>query len=243
MQLFADQLDSLYQDEHLLVVDKPPGLLVHPSWLDKGATDTLVGRVRQQFGPGWQPVHRLDRPTSGLLLLAKGADVTRQLQAQWPQVQKQYWLVARGHVPASGFIDHALVPRMDDIADQGLAAKPAQDAQTRFRCLRQCSLPMAVGRYTEARYSLVEAEPITGRKHQIRRHMKHIFHPILGDTTYGEGRHNRLLREHFSCSQLLLRARQLRFTHPVSQQSLTVTAPLTEMWQQVLAAMGLQPEA
>ena len=233
-------LSQIYKDAELLAVDKPPGLLMHPSWLDKGQVDTLVARVKRVHGRRWQPVHRLDRPTSGLVLFSASPSLTHWLQQHWSWQQKVYWAVVRGHLLGQGEIDHPLVPVQDDYAEGDLAAKEAVAAVSRYRHLASSELPVALGRYASARYSLVELQPLTGRQHQLRRHMKHLFHPILGDTTYGEGRHNRLQRQRTGLQQLMLRSVALRLRLP-DDRSLRLDAPLSPDWQLLLADYGLLP--
>jgi len=133
------------------------------------------------------------------------------------EVTKKYLAVVRGWTDEAGTIDYALREEKH---------KEAQHAVTHYRRLATVELDIAVGRYPKARYSLVEVMPQTGRMHQIRKHFAHIFHPLVGDTTYGEGRHNRLFREHFGCERLLLHASELGFVHPYSGTPLSIRAPL-----------------
>lgn len=229
---------QIYRDERLLVVDKPHGLLMHPSWLDKGQPDTLVGRVKRLFGREWQPVHRLDRPTSGLVIFSQEPALTTWLQANWSQQQKLYWAVVRGFAPQVAEVDYPLAPIRDDIADAGTLVKPAVAAVSRLVSLAETELPIELGRYRSVRYSLLALTPVTGRQHQLRRHLKHIFHPIVGDTTYGEGRHNRLQRELAGVQHLMLRAVGLRLQRP-EQPPLSLRAPLPPSWQRLLTAYQL----
>ncbi len=222
--------EILYQDEWLLAVNKPAGLLVHPSWIAPAKTPHLVGWVKAQFpGETIHTVHRLDRATSGIILFARDKQTAHNLQNLFSDrlIEKQYLCVTRGWAPERGLIDYPLKPIHDKIADKHADPdKDAQEAVSAFERLATVELPIPVGRYLQSRYSLVKVCPKTGRKHQIRRHMKHIFHPLVGDTKHGEGRHNRLYREHFDIHRLLLMATHLRFTHPVTEQPMTVSAPL-----------------
>ncbi len=223
-------LPVVFRDRWLCAVDKPCGLMIHRSKL--GTDSTFVLQIlRKQLGQRVWPIHRLDRATSGVLLFALNAPAAAAMGEQMMarQITKVYLAIVRGHVDESGVIDHAL--RIEDTS-------APQDAQTQYRCLSRIELPVAVGRYPSARYSLVEARPLTGRMHQIRRHFKHIFHPIIGDTTYGEGRHNRLFREHFECRRLLLHASELSFQHPASGQNLVIEAPPTGDLQRVMERFG-----
>ncbi|SFC68670.1 tRNA pseudouridine(65) synthase TruC [Pragia fontium] len=231
----------LYQDEHLVAVNKPSGWLVHRSWLDRHEKVVVMQTVRDQIGQHVFTVHRLDRPTSGVLLMALSSDVARQLSQQFEQhqIQKVYHAVVRGYVTDSGTIDHALVEQLDKIADKfAQENKEAQPAVSHYRALSQVEVPMAVGRYDTARYSLVELMPQTGRKHQLRRHMKHIFHPIIGDSAHGDLRHNRAIAEHFGCQRLMLHASHLSLTHPVTGEPLLISAPWEQRWQDLMTAFG-----
>jgi tRNA pseudouridine65 synthase len=219
-------LTILYRDEHLLAIDKPAGLLVHRSDIDRRETRFAVQLLRDQIGRRVQPVHRLDKGTSGVLLFALDADILRALSSQFErnQVAKAYWAVVRGWTPESGTIDHPLSREYDDYGRR-LAAMEAQAARTDYRRLATVELPHLVERYPTSRYSLVELVPHTGRRHQLRRHMKHIAHPIIGDATHGKGRHNRFFQQQFGCHRLLLACVQLRFQHPMSGEELCIEAP------------------
>jgi len=224
-------LKLLYRDDSLVVVDKPPGLLVHRTFLDRHAEDFLLQRLRRLLGQRVYTVHRLDRPTSGALVFALCPATARQLSASFEhrQVQKQYLAVVRGYTETTGHIDYPL---------QDQPEQAHREAITDYQRLAQVELPIAVGRYSTSRYSLLRVTPRTGRYHQIRRHFHHIFHPLIGDTTHGEGRHNRLFREHFGIHRLLLHALSLRFQHPVDGRWLEIKAPPDEQWQALHQALG-----
>ena len=192
-----EQLPVLYRDEHLVAVNKPSGLLVHRSPIDRIETRFALQLVRDQIGQRVYPVHRLDKPTSGVLLFALSPEVARQLSGQIADhsVLKTYIAVVRGYCPQAGEVDHAIRDRPDRFADRDRTReRPAQEALTRYRCLATAEIPIAVDRYPRSRYSLVELKPVQGRKHQLRRHMKHLGHPIIGDAKYGKGVHNRFSR-------------------------------------------------
>lgn len=213
-------LEIVYEDEHYVVIDKPAGLLVHRSWIASEAREFALQMLRDQIGQRVYPVHRLDRPTSGLLVFARSAAAAQRLADAFAErrVHKVYHAVVRGYAPAEGEIDYALKEELDKIADaQADQDKPAQPAYTQFRCLAQVELPVAVGkRYATSRYSLVELHPRTGRKHQLRRHLAHIRHPIIGDANHGDNRHNRFFRDELEIRRLLLAATGLAFTQPYS---------------------------
>ncbi|WP_038141498.1 tRNA pseudouridine(65) synthase TruC [Thiothrix lacustris] len=222
-----DILEILYRDEYLVAINKPSGLLVHRSLIDRHETRFAIQITRDQIGQKVYPVHRLDKPTSGVLLFALDSDTARLLNAQFIAglVQKTYLAVVRGHTDASGIIDYPLKEELDKLSDAHADQdKLAQEAITHYRRLATTELPYPVGRYASARYSLLELQPKTGRKHQLRRHMKHIFHPIVGDTTHGDGKHNSLFREQFACQRLLLHASSLHLTHPHTHEALMLEA-------------------
>lgn len=222
-------LEILHQDEHLVAINKPSGLLVHRSLIDRHETRFAIQLTRDQIGQKVYPVHRLDKPTSGVLLFALDSDTARLLTEQFTAglVHKTYLAIVRGYTDETGIVDYPLKEQLDRIADADAEQdKPAQTAITHYRRLATTELPWPVGRYATARYSLLELQPKTGRKHQLRRHMKHIFHPIVGDTTHGDGKHNALFREKFSCQRLLLHAAQLQLTHPAHGSPLLIQASL-----------------
>ncbi len=238
-----EQLEILYIDEHLVAVNKPSGLLVHRSPIDRRETRFALQIVRDQLGRWVYPVHRLDRPTSGVLLMGLSPESARHLSEHFAagRVEKQYLAVVRGVPEDAGEIDHPLLEELDKMMDpRSRTDKEAQQALTRFRRLATAELPVPVGRYPTSRYALVEATPVTGRRHQLRRHLKHIFHPIIGDTKYGEGRHNRFFREAFDCHRMLLAAVRLAFPHPDSGEQLTLTASLDDSFSAVMKAMQWQ---
>jgi tRNA pseudouridine synthase C len=228
-------LDILYQDDELIAINKPAGMLVHRSWLDKHETQFAMQTLRDQIGQHVFPIHRLDRPTSGVLLFALNSEMARLMSEQFEQhqTQKSYLAVVRGYLEGEGEIDYPLKVILDKIADKFSQEKEAQQAVTFYRQLAKVEMPYPAGKHNSARYSLVALFPKTGRKHQLRRHMKHLFHPIMGDSKYGDLHQNRALTTHTGCSRLMLHAYQLSFKHPKTQQAITICAPLDEQWQQL----------
>ncbi|KAA6208323.1 tRNA pseudouridine(65) synthase TruC [Avibacterium paragallinarum] len=227
-------LNILYQDEYLVAVNKPAGMLVHRSWLDRHETQFVMQTLRDQIGQHVFPIHRLDRPTSGVLLFALNGEIAKLLceQFEQKQVEKSYLAVVRGYLKEQGRIDYPLKVQLDKIADKfAQQDKAPQDAITNYEGLKTVEMPYGVGRYQTSRYSLVRLIPHTGRKHQLRRHLKHIFHPILGDTQYGDLHQNRALTEHTGVQRLMLHAETLAFNHPITKNRLKITAPLDEQWQ------------
>ena len=234
----------LYQDADYVVVSKPAGLLVHRSLLDRGETQFAMQLVRDQIGQHVFPVHRLDRPTSGALIFALSSGAARLMSEEFSarRVAKTYWAVVRGVPPASVRVDYPLREELDAMTDV-ISEKDAQSAVTEVWLLGSVELPFAVDRYPTSRYSLVEARPWTGRKHQIRRHLRHLGHPIVGDITHGVGKHNRFFEEHFKIRRLLLASVAVSFAHPVSGEMISVRAPLAEDFCRLLVAMGWSEHA
>jgi len=230
-------LEILYQDDVLVAINKPSGLLVHRSMIDRHETAFAMQQTRDQIGQHVFPVHRLDKPTSGVLLFALDRDTARQVTQQFAdkKIQKSYRAVVRGYTQAVGTIDYALKEQLDKMTDsKAKQDKEAQAAITHYMREAIVELPFAVGRYNTARYSLLKLTPETGRKHQIRRHMKHIFHPIVGDTSHGDGKHNSLFREQFACHRLLLHADCLVLKHPLSGNELVIHAALHDDFQSIV---------
>jgi tRNA pseudouridine65 synthase len=227
-------LRIIYQDGDLVVVDKPSGLLVHPS--DQAPDRVTVLQLARDAtgGAHLHPVHRLDRGTSGVLVLARSPTAAATLHAQLEEgaADKRYLTAVRGAPPEAGVIDHP-IPRRED--------GPRVPALTEFRrlALVTLTLPARDGPRPQP-YALVEARPRSGRLHQIRRHLKHIGHPVLGDVNYGRSEHNRFCRDRFDLCRLALHAASLTFDHPRTAERLTLRAPLPSDLHTPLLKMGLQ---
>ena len=234
-------LEILYQDPYIVAINKPAGLLVHRSMIDKYETEFALQQMRDQIGQHVYPVHRLDKPTSGVLLFGLNSDIARKLTEQFTQraVTKNYLAIVRGYTPEQETIDYALKEEKDKMTDTGVADdKAAQSAVTHYTRLQTTELAFPVGRYPTARYSLISLQPETGRKHQLRRHMKHIFHPIVGDTTHGDGKHNQLFRDKFDCSRLLLHSNALQFQHPATDQGISIEASISADLASLFTTLG-----
>lgn len=232
-----EQLEILYRDAWLVAVHKPSGLLTHKTDLDRHETRFAVQIVRDQIGQRVWPAHRLDKGTSGILLFALSPEWAGALGRQFEAgtVGKTYEAIVRGHPPLVGRIDHALRRNPDGYETTSTVIQPAI---TDFRRLATVELPIAVERYPSSRYAWLELTPHTGRKHQIRRHLKHLAHPIIGDATYGKGRHNRMFTEQFGCQRLLLACTQLEITHPVDGRRLQMTTPPARDFADVVAQIA-----
>jgi tRNA pseudouridine65 synthase len=222
----------LFQDDQLLVVDKPAGVPVHGSRILEDRPQTLLSRVREETGSPVHAIHRLDRPVSGAMMLTHDRGMLAKMSREFEErrVIKTYLAVARGWTGDAGSIDHPLGPVRED-RKQGARERRAV---TRFTTLARAEVPVAVKPYASSRYSLVMLQPETGRRHQLRRHMKHQSHHLVGDTTYGKGEHNRMFREHLACSRLLLHAWSLEFEHPESGRTVRVIAPLDKAFESVI---------
>ncbi|WFF39237.1 tRNA pseudouridine(65) synthase TruC [Moraxella nasibovis] len=241
MPMIKPVLEILYQDDDLVVVNKPAKMLVHRSWLDKHETVFVMTTLRDMLGTYVYPVHRLDRPTSGVLLFAKSSEAARILSLQFEQhtVEKSYLAVVRGHLLGCGRVDYPLKVKLDKIADKfANTDKAPETAITDYENLATCELPIvSTPRYATSRYSLMKLTPITGRKHQLRRHMTHLFHPIVGDTTHGDTAQNRTVADFTGVSRLLLHAHSLAFDD-LSGERISVVAPLDVDFQKVMSDFG-----
>jgi tRNA pseudouridine65 synthase len=230
-------LPVLYLDERMVVVDKPSGLLVHRSPIDRHETEFALQRVRDQLGRRVHPVHRLDKPTSGALVFALDADAARQLSHAFAHggVRKRYLALVRGWPASEGTWDRELAAVEDDVL--GPQSTTPRSALTHYRRVAAYELPERVDRYATSRYALVELEPATGRRHQLRRHLAGASHPIVGDSTYGKGRHNRLYAERFGVRRLLLACTELAFEATPAGGPLTVAAPLAREFAELVARL------
>jgi tRNA pseudouridine65 synthase len=233
----AETLPILYRDDRMVVVDKPSGLLVHRSPIDRHEIRFALQIVRDQLGRRVYPVHRLDKGTSGALVFALDTDAARALTQAFAtrEVTKTYWAVVRGWPEPSGTIDRPLAAVED--ARIGPQSMEPREAQTAFRRLAAYELPLRVDRYPTSRYALVELAPLTGRRHQLRRHLASASHPIVGDSTYGKGRHNRLFRETLGTSRLLLACVRLEFAAGPDGAPLAIDAPPAQEFAGLLATL------
>ena len=234
-----EKLKIVYQDEHMVVIDKPSGLLVHRSKMAHGVKEFALQILRNQLGQRVYPAHRLDRPTSGLLVFALSEQVLAEITKQFSEatITKTYQCVVRGFA-YSGVIDHPLKDPVDDrrLLRQGVTHE-ARDSLSEYQTIEHYEMPWAFGKFSTSRYSLVSVRPKTGRRHQIRKHMDHIAHPIIGDTRYGQGVHNRLFRDLFDSHRLLLAATELKMKHPVTGLPLELQIPPAEEMKVVIEAL------
>ncbi|MBR9726781.1 tRNA pseudouridine(65) synthase TruC [Shewanella intestini] len=241
----APEIEVIFEDEHLVAIHKPAGLLVHRSYLARKERFFAMQLTRDKVGCHVFPVHRLDRPTSGVLLFAKSSEVAKALCEQFEQhtIEKCYLALVRGNMHESGTLDYALKYEADDVGDKfANKNKPAQDAETDYQPLLNAEIPFSSGRYPTSRFGLVKLMPQTGRKHQLRRHMAHLRHPIVGDTTHGDGKQNRFFREYSNINRLWLIAKSLTFTHPVTQVRVHIETELEPEWLTVFELLGLETQ-
>ncbi|MEY4603891.1 MAG: hypothetical protein RIT43_1183 [Bacteroidota bacterium] len=218
-------LQILYQDDQLVAINKPHGLLVHRSVIATDADEFAVQILRDQIGQKVYPVHRLDRKTGGVLLFAKDENTNSQLQQSFMNslVSKKYLAIVRGYTPEKGTIDYPLA------TDKG----KIQNSITHFRTCRHFEIPIPFGKFETSRYSLVEVLPDTGRMHQIRKHFAHIFHPIIGDRPYGCNKQNKLFLENWNMNTMLLHASELQFRHPVTEENIAVKANIQSEFERI----------
>lgn len=232
----TETLPILYRDEHFVVINKPSGLLVHRSMIDRHETRFALQILRNQLNTHVYPIHRLDKPTSGAIIFALSSQAARDLNALEQPLKKEYIAVSRGYAPEHIEVDHPLKEKLDKLSDkQARRDKPARSAQTSFSLMATVELDACIDTHPTSRYSLVLCRPTTGRKHQIRRHLKHISHPIVGDAKHGKGRHNRYFKEQLGADRLLLHASKLTFKHPYSQLDIEVVAPIDQCMEQLLS--------
>jgi tRNA pseudouridine65 synthase len=235
-------LTVLHLDDHLVAIDKPPGLLVHRSALDAHEQRFALQLLRDQLGAPVWPVHRLDKGTSGVLLFALNADMARCLSAAFEsgQMRKRYLALVRGWpAEAAGVIEHPLA-RDPERASEGQVLLKARTAWQRLARLEWPLITDA--RFSSSRFALLEANPQHGRRHQIRRHFKHIAHPIIGDATHGKGPLNRAVAQHLGLQRLWLHALELQFTHPASGADLLLRAEPGAEWAALGGIGASQPQ-
>lgn len=222
-------LEILYQDQHIVAINKPHGLLVHRSAIARDAEVFALQSLKKQLNKMVYPSHRLDRKTSGVLVFAldKATDSLMQQKFQNKEVEKKYLALVRGFTPKEMTIDYAL--KKDDFT--------IQEAVTHFKTLENFELDMPLGIHKTSRYSLIEASPETGRMHQLRKHFAHIFHPIIGDRPYGCNKQNKFWLEEFEMNTMLLHASELLFMHPHTDSTIHIKAGLSDEFKRILALL------
>ena len=227
-------LEILYRDENLIAINKPHGLLVHRSSIAADTSEFALQLLRDQIGQPVYPAHRLDRKTGGVLLfsLDKATDQLIQPYFADKKIDKTYLALLRGFCPEENTIDYPLAKENGTI----------QDAVTHYKRLATAEIEVPLGKFPTSRYSLVQANPETGRMHQLRRHFAHIFHPIIGDRPHGCNKQNKLWKEKFDMDTMLLHASQLSFIHPHRDEKITISASIQSEFIRVLEMLKIEHE-
>ncbi|GGI26182.1 pseudouridine synthase [Pedobacter mendelii] len=225
-------LEIIYQDEHLIAINKPHDLLVHQSSIARDAKEFALQLLRDQVGKKVSPVHRLDRKTSGISLFAfdKISEISMQQQFMNAETNKKYLAILRGFTPDLMDIDYPLAKENGTI----------QDAFTSFKTIQKAEINIPLGKHATSRYSLVEATPKTGRMHQLRKHFSHILHPIIGDRTHGCNKQNKFFLEHWNMTTMLLHASELSFIHPKTSEKIHLKADLHDEFKRVMDFMKIK---
>ena len=227
-------LEIIYEDESYVAVNKPNGLLVHRTRIAEEKKEFALQMLRDQVGYQVYAAHRLDRGTSGVLLFSKSpeavAPLVKAFEEKW--VDKTYYAIVRGYTLEKDTIDNPIRP------DKDHKHRAPQDAVTHYERLATVELPIPVGRYSTARYSLVKVKPETGRMHQIRKHFAHIRHYIVGDKRHGDWRHNQMFREQLESASMLLHSSYLGFAHPYQDKNIEIKAPLPKHFQHLCIQFG-----
>ncbi|WP_293705787.1 pseudouridine synthase [uncultured Parasutterella sp.] len=230
-------LKILYQDDDLVAVSKPEKMLTHRTEIANGDTEFALQLLRDQIGRRVNPVYRLDRGTSGVLLFGLDGEIVSALNQQTHETfHKRYYAVVRGWAPEGIEIRHALKPPVDPYLR--IQKTEAQDALSYLHRLAEAEVPVSSGKFDTTRLSLVLLELATGRRHQLRRHLKHLAHPIIGDATYGKGPLNRALAEYFGGDRLLLHCGRISFIHPRTQEQITIDDEPSGLMRQVVDRLG-----
>jgi len=225
------RIQIVFEDEFLVAVNKPNGLLTHKSSINKYAKTAALQLLRDTLKQRVFTTHRLDSKTSGILIFAKDKDTGKLLNKMFAnsEIEKTYWAIARGWIEDSGTIDY---PIKNDKA-------VLKQALTRYKCLQRTERPFEISKFKTSRYSLVELKPSTGRYHQLRMHMAHIFHPIINDRPHGCNKQNRFFKNHFQIMEMMLHARSLKFVHPKTAKSIVLHAPFLKPFENFSELLGI----
>lgn len=231
IELSEDPFEILYEDEEIIAIHKPYGYFVHRTALNNKAKEIALYKLRDQIGKKVYPVHRLDRKTCGVLVYALNTEMLRKINELFMQgeVAKEYMAIVRGYTQQEFTIDYPL------INDRGRL----QDAVTLVQTIQQTEIPIPHGKHQTSRYSLVRLLPETGRMHQLRKHMSHVFHPILGDRPHGCNKQNRLLLEKFELKEMMLLARSLSFSIPGTNKHITISADFSPEFKRIATALKI----
>jgi tRNA pseudouridine65 synthase len=225
-------LEILYQDEHLVAINKPHGLLVHRTKIAAEADEFALQILRDQLGQKVFPVHRIDRKTSGVLLFALDEETNSKMSTKFQnqEVDKTYLAIVRGYAPDYGTIDYPLKKENGQM----------KEARTHYKTLAQTEIPVPLGKFETSRYSLVEVKPETGRMHQIRKHLAHIDHPIIADRPHGCNKQNKLFKEKWGMDSMMLHAKKVKFKHPVTQETVNIKANISTEFERTLSFLNFE---
>jgi len=227
IQPYVKSIEIVYEDDYLIAVNKPNNFIVHESHYARNIKEiTLLDFLYQQLGYHVYPIHRLDRKTSGILVLLKNKEFVAQFQALFTSnsINKTYYAIVRGFSKDSDSIDS---PVKND--DTGVY----KDALTKYETIQQFETEIPVHPYNTSRYSLVKLTPETGRMHQLRIHLNKISHPIVGDYKYGDRFHNRMFENELNCIYMFLHAYSLEFIHPITNKKLVLSANFPNDWDKI----------
>lgn len=214
------KLEILYQDDYLVAINKPNGLLVHRTKMANDATEFALQLLRDQLGRKVYPCHRIDRKTSGLLLFSLDGNTDSLMQQQFSEgkVYKKYLAIVRGFTPDEELIDYPLKKENGKL----------QEAITKYKTVDRSELEIPFAGHPTSRYSLLEVEPLSGRMHQIRKHLAHVFHPIIGDRPHGCNKQNKLFKEKWNMMSMMLHAHSITFIHPITNEQTNIIAQPSE---------------
>lgn len=220
-------LEVLYRDEWFIAINKPCGLLVHRTRIAEEDTVFALQILRDQIGCHLYPVHRIDRPTSGILLFAFTPEVARALNEQLVshQAEKIYTALVRGWMREPISLDHSVKNENGNM----------YEAQTDFKPLRWLEVPISAGKYPHSRYSVIECRPFTGRWHQIRQHLAHLRHYIINDRVHGDNKHNKLYTSQLGIYEMFLHATTIALDHPIKKERLHIAAPFPPHWERIVS--------
>ena len=222
-------LEIIYQDDYLVAINKPHGLLVHRSRIARDADEFALQLLRDQLQRHVYPVHRIDRKTGGVLLFSLEEELHKTMQVAFAnkEIQKKYLAIVRGFTDDEGTIDYPLQKENGNM----------QEAVTHYKTLDRVELNIPLGSFPTSRYSFLEITPETGRYHQIRRHLDHIFHPIIGDRPHGCNKQNKMFKEKFGLMTMMLHAKELTFVHPITRQQIIITADMQQEFTRMISEM------
>lgn len=224
-------LEILYEDRSLVIINKPPGLLVHRSMIASDVKEFALQLLRDQLGTHVHPAHRLDRKTSGALVFTKSKEALSYVRRQFEDlsVSKNYLAIVRGHTIGQATIDYPLKNEKEVL----------QEAVTHYSTIQHMEIPLPFGKHQTSRYSLIRCEPVTGRMHQLRKHFAHIMHPIIGDRPHGCNKQNKLFKERFQFTEMLLHSRGIKIQSPENEKRVEVEAPFFEEFVRVGKILGV----